>query len=313
MTTVVVDVRKPSVDIPPHPGNKPTMTLSQISTPLTKDQAYALVDAVMERDDLAFTASAHEDTTNGEWVFEATCEMLPDLLAFEDLAKTTLGGAVDFTITPIDAETNWVAKSLEGLQPVTAGGFYVYGSHTGGTPPAGVIPLHIEAAQAFGTGHHETTTGCLEAIDRALKRSKPKKLLDVGTGTGVLAIALAKRTHLPVIASDIDPIATETTIENARINGVGRLIVAITATGLDHMTITRSAPYDLIVANILAAPLVALAPGMARTAARGATIILSGLLITQAARVTAAYARQGLVLRQRLERGDWATLMLEKL
>jgi ribosomal protein L11 methyltransferase len=289
------------------------MTLSQISSPLTRDQAYALVDAVMERDDLALTASAHEDSDTGEWVFEATCEMLPDLLAFEALARTTLGGDVDFTITPIDTEVNWVAKSLEGLQPVTAGGFYVHGGHSDAPPPGGLIPIHIEAALAFGTGHHETTAGCLEAIDRALKRTKPKKLLDVGTGTGVLAIALAKRTHLPVVASDIDPVATETTIDNARNNGVGRLIVAITAPGLDHNSIGKSAPYDLIVANILAAPLVEIAPAMGRAAARGATIILSGLLVAQSSKVSAAYARQGMVLRQRLERGEWATLMLEKL
>jgi ribosomal protein L11 methyltransferase len=289
------------------------MTLSQISSPLTRDQAYALVDAVMERDDLALTASAHEDADSGEWVFEATCEMLPDLLAFEALARTTLGGDVDFTITPIDAEVNWVAKSLEGLQPVTAGGFYVHGGHSDAPPPGGLIPIHIEAALAFGTGHHETTAGCLEAIDRALKRGKPRSMLDVGTGTGVLAIALAKRTHLPVVASDIDPVATETTIGNARDNGVSRLIVAITAPGLDHQSIARSAPYDLIVANILAAPLVEIAPSMGRAAARGATIILSGLLVTQSSKVSAAYARQGMVLRHRLERGDWATLMLEKL
>jgi ribosomal protein L11 methyltransferase len=289
------------------------MTLSQISTPLTRDQAYALVDAVMERDDLALTASAHEDATTGEWVFEATCEMLPDLLAFEDLARTALGGDVDFTISPIDSDVNWVAKSLEGLQPVTAGGFYVYGSHSAEhVPPAGPIPLRIEAAQAFGTGHHETTTGCLEAIARTLKHTRPRKMLDVGTGTGVLAIALAKRTHTPVLASDIDPIATATTIENARDNGVGNLIRAVTATGLDHTTIARGAPYDLVVANILAGPLASLAPAIGRAAAPGATIILSGLLATQAAWVANAYRQQGIVIRQRLVRGDWATLILEK-
>ncbi|MBL8592423.1 MAG: 50S ribosomal protein L11 methyltransferase [Devosia sp.] len=289
------------------------MTLSQISTPLTRDQAWTLVDAVMELGDLALTASAHEDTSTGEWVFEATCEMLPDLLAFEELARTTLGGEVDFTITPIDPEVNWVAKSLEGLHPVTSGGFYVYGSHSeGAAPRAGAIPLRIEAAQAFGTGHHETTTGCLEAIDRALKRKRFRAMLDVGTGTGVLAIALAKRTHLPVLASDIDPIAVTTTVENARDNGVGRYIIAFEATGLDHRQIANGAPYDLVVANILAGPLVSLAPGMRKVTAIGATVILSGILNTQANRVISAYSQQGIVLRQRIVKKEWTTLVLER-
>jgi len=288
------------------------MPLSQISVPLTREQAFALVDAVMERDDLALTASAHEDLKTGEWVFEATTEMLPDLIAFEELAQHTLGGAVDFSIAAIDTETNWVAKSLEGLKPVTAGGFYVYGSHEDAPPPGGVIPIRIDAAQAFGTGHHETTTGCLEAISLTLRRGRPQRMLDVGTGTGVLAIALAKRTHLPVLATDIDPVATATTIANAHDNGVGTLIHAATAIGMNHPLIRKSRPFDLIVANILAAPLAALAPAIGRHAARGATIILSGILLTQAQRVIAAYGRQGMILRRRLNRGEWATLILER-
>ncbi|HEY4199732.1 MAG TPA: 50S ribosomal protein L11 methyltransferase [Devosiaceae bacterium] len=289
------------------------MPIEQISVALTKDQAYALVDAVMEREDLALTASAHEDAETGEWVFEATCESPPDIESFSELARQTLGGAVDFTVDAIDPEVNWVAKSLEGLQPVVAGGFYVYGSHETAPVPLGLTGIKIDAAQAFGTGHHETTTGCLEAIDRLLKRTKPRAMLDVGTGTGVLAIALAKRTRLPVLATDIDPVAVKTTIDNARDNGVERLIVAAEATGLNHRLIAGNAPFDLIVANILAGPLVALAPAMGRAAQHGASVVLSGLLDTQAARVTAAYARQGMVLRQKLQRKEWTTLILEKL
>ena len=288
------------------------MTLSQVSAPLTRDQAFALVDAVMERDDLALTASAHEDAETGEWVFEATTQMLPDLIAFEALARDTLGGEVDFAINPIDPEVNWVAKSLEGLKPGVAGGMFVYGSHEDVLPTAGLIPIRIDAAQAFGTGHHETTTGCLEAIDMTLKRRRPRKMLDVGTGTGVLAIAIAKRTHLPVVASDIDPVATRTAIQNARDNGVGPLLEGVTAAGLSHPAIVRSGPYDLIVANILVGPLAAIAPSLGRAAKRGATVILSGLLRSQAARIITVYAGQGMVLRKKLERGDWATLMLEK-
>ena len=288
------------------------MSLSQLSTPLTKEQAYALVDAVMARDDLAITASAHENDATGEWVFEATCEDEPDVDSFAEVARQTLGGSVEFSVEPIDPEINWVAKSLEGLAPVVAGGFYVYGSHEAAPVPAGLTGIRVDAAEAFGTGHHETTTGCLEAIDRTLKRRTPRAPLDIGTGTGVLAIALAKRLHGSVIASDIDPTAVRTAAENARDNGVGRQVVAVEAAGLDHRLIAQQAPYDLIVANILAGPLQRLAPAVGRAAARGATIILSGILNEQAARVTAAYQRQSMVLRQRITKKEWTTLVLEK-
>jgi ribosomal protein L11 methyltransferase len=287
------------------------MAVDQLSAPLTKDQAYALVDAVMERDDLALTASAHENEETGEWVFEATCDSPPDIESFVELARQTLGGKVEFSVAPIDPEINWVAKSLEGLAPVVAGGFYVYGSHETGPVPGGLTPIKIDAAQAFGTGHHETTTGCLEAIDKVLKRRKPRYMIDVGTGTGVLAIALAKRTRTTVIASDIDPISVKTTIDNADQNGVGRHIIALEATGVNHPTIAQNSPYDLIVANILAGPLMALAPSIGRIAAKGATVILSGILEHQARGVINAYARQGMVLSQKLQRKDWTTLILE--
>ncbi|MGV8832039.1 MAG: 50S ribosomal protein L11 methyltransferase [Devosia sp.] len=287
------------------------MSVDQLSAPLSKDQAYALVDAVMERDDLALTASAHENEETGEWFFEATCDSPPDLEAFVELARQTLGGAVDFSVSPIDPEFNWVAKSLEGLAPVIAGGFYVYGSHETGPIPGGLTAMQIDAAQAFGTGHHETTTGCLEAINMLLKRKKPRYMIDVGTGTGVLAIALAKRTKTPVIASDIDPISVSTTIANAEQNGVGKLIVAVEATGMTNPTIAQNGPYDLIVANILAGPLMALAPSVGKAAQKGATIILSGILQHQARGVINAYARQGMTLTQKLQRKEWTTLMLE--
>ncbi len=287
------------------------MPVDQLSASLSKEQAYKLVDAVMERDDLALTASAHENEDTGEWFFEATCDSPPDLVSFAELAHQTLGSTVEFSVSPIDPEINWVARSLEGLAPVTAGGFYVYGSHETGPVPHGLTPMRIDAAQAFGTGHHETTTGCLEAIDRILKRRRPRRMLDVGTGTGVLAIALAKRTRTTVIASDIDPISVTTTIENAAWNGVRKNIVALEATGVNHPTIAQGAPYDLIVANILAGPLMALAPAMGRITRKGTTVILSGILQHQARGVINAYARQGMVLREKLQRKDWTTLILE--
>jgi len=288
------------------------MTLSQLSVPLTKDQAFALVDAVMAADDLAITASAHENEETGEWVFEATCDSEPDVEAFDALAHQVLGGRVRFAVDAIDPDVNWVAKSLEGLQPVIAGGFYVHGSHEVAPLPAGVTPIRIDAAEAFGTGHHETTTGCLEAIDRSLKRRRFRSMLDVGTGTGVLAIALAKRTHLPILATDIDPIAVKTAAKNAQDNGVGRYVIAIEATGLEHRQIATAAPYDMIVANILAGPLTALATGMRKIAEPGCVVILSGILIHQAPRVVAAYARAGIVLKTKITKKEWVTLVMER-
>ena len=288
------------------------MSVDQLSIALTKEQAYALVDAVSERDDLALTASAHENEETGEWIFEATCDSPPDVDAFAALAKQVLGGAVDFSVDPIDPEINWVAKSLEGLAPVIAGGFYVYGSHETGPIPDGLTPMKIDAAQAFGTGHHETTTGCLEAIEMLIASTTPKSMIDIGTGTGVLAIALAKRLGGKILATDIDPIAVTTTIENAQENGVGDNIDTIEATGLDHAEIAARAPYDLIVANILAGPLTEMAPGMGGIAQSGGTAILSGILTTQADGVISAYEAAGFRLVDHLKRKDWTTLVLEK-
>ncbi len=288
------------------------MSVDQLSVSLSKEQAYALVDAVSERDDLALTASAHENEDTGEWVFEATCDSPPDLDSFSELARQVLGGDVTFTVEPIDPEVNWVAKSLEGLAPVVAGGFYVYGSHSTDPVPEGLTPMRIDAAQAFGTGHHETTTGCLEAIEAVLKKRTPSRMIDIGTGTGVLAIALAKRVDAKILATDIDPIAVTTTIENARDNGVGEQIDTIEATGLDHPEIAGRAPYDLVVANILAGPLTELAPGVGAMTQQSGIAILSGILNSQADGVIAAYEAAGFALEDHLKRKDWTTLVLRK-
>jgi ribosomal protein L11 methyltransferase len=245
-------------------------------------------------------------------VFEATCDGAPNVDAFAELANQVLGGAVDFSVEAIDPEINWVAKSLEGLAPVIAGGFYVYGSHETGPIPEGLTPMKIDAAQAFGTGHHETTTGCLEAVEMLLQRTTPKSVVDIGTGTGVLAIAVAKRLGGKVLATDIDPIAVVTTVENAQENGVADNVDAIEATGLEHSEITARAPYDLILANILAGPLTELAPGMGQITQPGGTAILSGILNTQADGVIAAYELAGFQLVDHLKRKDWTTLVLEK-
>ncbi len=287
------------------------MAHSQTSIPLTQEQAYALVDAICENEELTLAASAYEDE-NGEWVFEATCQGEPTLEIFKEIAKHTLGGSVNFTKEKIDPAIDWIAKSLEGLPPVNAGGFFIHAGHNAKHIPNGVIPIHIEAAQAFGTGHHETTSGCLEAIHSVLKDTRPKRIIDIGTGTGVLAIALAKRLRRKIVATDIDPVAVKTTKDNAKLNHVEKWIKSIEAVGLNHKKIKKNGPYDLLVANILAGPLAELAPDISAASADGANIILSGILNTQASKVIKAYKKQNVVLNSRIVRNEWTTLLLEK-
>ncbi len=216
-----------------------------------------------------------------------------------------------FKITELP-DTDWVAKSLEGLKPVRAGRFLVHGRHDRGQRKPNDIAIEIEAGQAFGTGHHGTTAGCLVAIEAVAKSRRIRNALDVGTGSGVLAIAITRLAKAPVLASDIDPVATRIAKENAQANGVGRWVQTLTATGLEGATFRKRGPYDLIVANILAGPLAALAPAISRHLAPGGVVILSGLLPEQWARIVAAYRGTGLALWRALVRDGWLTLSLTR-
>jgi ribosomal protein L11 methyltransferase len=206
-------------------------------------------------------------------------------------------------------DTDWVKHSLEGLAPVVAGRFYLHGSHDRDRRRSGGISLEIDAGTAFGTGHHGTTTGCLLALDALLKRRKPKNILDLGCGTGVLAIAAVAATKQKTLATDIDPEAVRVTVLNAALNRTLPLVQAATAPGLKHTKITRAAPYDLIFANILARPLISLAQGLKTILAPRGTLILSGLTRDQIRWVSAAYRNRGLVGTQTLSLGNWATLV----
>jgi ribosomal protein L11 methyltransferase len=244
------------------------------------------------------------ETGPGKWQIAVYFPAGPS--AEERDALTQLGA---FAFAPLP-ETDWVAKSLAGLAPVRAGPFLVHGSHDRAKVGANDIGIEIEAGLAFGTGHHGTTAGCLIAIDGVAKARPIRNALDVGTGSGVLAIALAKRAKAHVVASDIDPVATRVAHDNVRLNGVARLVRTVTAAGLNHAAIEASAPYDLIVANILAGPLVALAPAIRRHLAPGGTVILSGLLLEQERRVAAMYCSVDLRRERALRLGEWATLVL---
>lgn len=209
-------------------------------------------------------------------------------------------------------DVDWVALSLEGLKPVRAGRFFVHGAHDRQKRRSGDLAIEIEAGLAFGTGHHGTTAGCLEVLEEVARRERPRNALDLGTGSAVLAIALAKFSHIPVLATDIDPVATRVAADNVRLNGVSSLVETATAPGFHHPVFSRRGPFNLIVANILARPLMRLAPQMARHLMPGGSIVLSGILERQRNAVVAAYAGQKFRHVRTLEREGWVTLHLKR-
>ncbi|MBS3649197.1 50S ribosomal protein L11 methyltransferase [Pseudaminobacter sp. 19-2017] len=208
-------------------------------------------------------------------------------------------------------DVDWVARSLEGLKPVRAGRFFVHGSHDRHLRHIDDLAIEIEAGLAFGTGHHGTTAGCLEMIERVVSNEKPRNALDLGTGSAVLAIGIAKLAHIPVLATDIDPVATGVAEQNVRFNGVADLVNTATATGFDHPAFAANGPFDLIVANILAGPLMDLAPEMARHLSPDGSLILSGILDRQGDAVIAAYMDQRFRHVTTLHREGWVTIHLK--
>ena len=210
------------------------------------------------------------------------------------------------------APADWVAVGLAQLRPVFAGRFVVHGSHDRRRVPPGRVRIEIDAAQAFGTGHHATTAGCLQALDRLLRARRFQRPLDLGTGSGVLAIAMAKVLRTRVLAGDVDPVAVRTARGNARRNGVAPLVRTVEAAGLAHPALRAAAPFDLVVANILARPLMSLAPSLAAALAPGGVLVLSGLLASQRERVVAAYGMQGVRLVSARVVAGWSVLKLER-
>ena len=231
----------------------------------------------------------------------------------DEVALAILAAAYDakpFTVSHLP-DTDWVAHVRRELHPVEAGRFFVYGSHDADKLPEDRVGLLIEAAMAFGTGHHGTTQGCLESMDKLLTDgAAPGSVADIGCGTAVLAIAVAKVLEAPVIASDIDPVAVDVARANIRANAVADRVTCVEAAGFDHPDLAGNGPYDLVFANILKGPLVELAPSVAAHVAPGGHVILSGLLLAQADEVTQAYAAAGLSPVARRDIGEWATLTL---
>jgi ribosomal protein L11 methyltransferase len=255
---------------------------------------------------LALAASLFEHNGPTTRRLELIFDALPDRAALlEALGLFDL--EVETSVSQL-APRDWVALSLAGLPPVEAGRFRLRGGHE--RPRAGGgVDLLIEAGEAFGTGHHATTRGCLLALHDLLKTRKPARALDLGTGTGALAIAAAKATHRAVLATDIDPVAVRVARENVRRNGVAGLVRVIEADGLGAPSL-RGRRFDLVIANILAGPLHAMAGDIVQACVPGGAIVLSGLLEPQARGVLAAYRARGARARRRYVLQGWATLVL---
>jgi ribosomal protein L11 methyltransferase len=279
--------------------------LWKASVTLTKAQAadvVALFEITPPRPQAVLTS---EEPFTDEAEVEALYGVMPD----GDLLSKLAGREVRVIILP---DADWIKLSQEGLPPVRAGRFFVYGAHDAGKVPPGVIPMRIEAGMAFGTGHHETTALCLAVLSDLAKRRRFSNVLDLGCGTGLLAIGAAKLWRRRVLASDIDPVAVEIARENAVANGEAPFVRAVVADGLTHPAIAAAAPFDLIVANILAGPLTLLAPAIVRALAPGGTLVLSGLLQWQENHVVGYYRPLGLILRRTRRDGAWSALVLER-
>jgi ribosomal protein L11 methyltransferase len=291
----------------------------KLSLPCTQAEAEALARAeeplgALDPPPTLMTSEAPD----GSWRLDAYFEARPPRAAIAAVAALAPSAAVAPALERL-AEADWVTMSQQGLEPIRAGRFFVHTpAHRGAAPPH-AVGLEIDAGRAFGTGHHETTTGCLIALDRLkLQGFVARNLIDVGTGTGLLAFAALRLwPQARATASDIDPISVEVSAANAAVNGVrrgaapGRLDL-VAAAGLDHPRLRQRGPYDLIIANILAGPLIALAPSLAPALVPGGRIILAGLLDHQAPRVAVVYRREGLRPSFSISRGDWPTLVLRR-
>jgi ribosomal protein L11 methyltransferase len=256
-------------------------------------------------------AIAAFERPDGVWDVTVHFAEAPDQASIRELVGLAAGEDVARSIAFDTVEAkDWVKATLEDLVPVPAGRFVVHGQHDRARVPPNKLGIEIEAALAFGTGHHGTTRGCLLLLDQVLKKYYPRRVLDLGTGTGVLAIAAAKALHRSVLASDIDPASVRVARDNARLNGTGDLVQVIQATGFEAPQFAQRGPFDLVLANILANPLRQLAGPMTRHLAPSGLVILSGLLTPQAAGVVASYRARGLVPLRHVRIDGWSSLLL---
>jgi ribosomal protein L11 methyltransferase len=300
-------------------GLPPNNAAHRLTLTTDERRARAVADLIVESFEPAEAASTAFETENSwpgggrAWLVEAYFGFEPDkddlraliaIAADEETARSAIFGMTE--------KRDWVANALAGLAPVRAGRFLVHGAHDRARVKPNDIGVEIEAGLAFGTGHHGTTRGCLLHFDRLLKRRRPKRVLDVGCGAGVLAIAAAKILRRKVHLGDVDPVAVEVANANARLNGVGELCKAIVSRGVENRDLRAGAPYDVVFANILAKPLRLLAPSLAAVTARNGDAIVSGLLLADVPGVLAAWRAQSFFLAEQIDLEGWASLRLTR-
>ncbi|MDT9601034.1 50S ribosomal protein L11 methyltransferase [Sphingosinicella rhizophila] len=295
----------------------------KVTLPCTRSEGQAIADdfsplALLDPPPVLITREA-DPAAPDNWLLDAYFELEPDARLLAMLRSLIPSAAGAAPVIEKIRDEDWVTISQQGLEPIHAGRFFVHTPAHRDAVPTDAISFEIDAGRAFGTGQHETTTGCLMALSRLKDEGAHfSNLLDLGTGTGLLAFAAMRLWPVArATASDIDPISIEVTEENAGINKVmlgrsrGQLELVVSP-GLERHRLKARAPYDLIIANILAAPLIDLAPSVAGALQAGGRLILAGLLEHQAEKVANAYRRQGLIARFRIERGEWPTLVMRK-
>ncbi len=300
-------------------GLPPNNAAHRLTLVVDEKRARAVADLIVESFEPAEAASTAFETDDAwpgggkAWLVEAYFGFEPDEEGLRELVAVAAGdeaaARVEFGLTE---KRDWVANALAGLAPVRAGRFLVHGGHDRARVKPNDIGIEIEAGLAFGTGHHGTTRGCLMHFDRLLKRRRPRRVLDVGCGAGVLAIAAAKVLRRKIWLGDLDPIAVEVANANARLNGVSAHCQAIVSRGVENLRMREGAPYDVVFANILAKPLRLLAPSLAAVTARDGEAIVSGLLYADVPGVLAAWRAQGFFLRERIDLEGWASLRLSR-
>ena len=271
---------------------------------------YSILEAALEEEGMPISLFEHDDRP-GEWcvslyVDQEQADQLEERV-LQSLGSDAFGLKIEREeLGSID----WVSETLRELVPVKAGRFIIHGSHDRHIPKANEHAIEIDAGQAFGTGHHGTTAGCLDMLEAVLKLREYSSALDIGTGSGVLAVALARATNADILASDIDPVAVKVAKQNFILNGCADRIDTVVSRGLENRIFHEHGPFDLIIANILARPLQKMSASLCRELANGGTLILSGLLPHQKSRIVATYRMQGLTLSYYHIRDGWLTLVL---